>query len=226
MAFQSSQPFGPLDPTVTNEIIKGLVNSDQSAWEYRGHLEFRLREECQRSAELESKVANLQWSRSQLEATVQHAATAVGELQKELEDLRRKNGSSECRIVALSSLSDSLLRILSNISASKSAPQEAEIDIVQMSKELRQQQGIISELNQSSQRHSKSLQALKTALEVTLFGEPYWTLESDNESVAMAGTTSESAPLLGSEGDETNEGREAHSTLCSTIIPDPTSNYP
>ncbi|KAL4740395.1 hypothetical protein BDV11DRAFT_204318 [Aspergillus similis] len=218
MAFQSTEPIGPSYLTVTNKIFKELVNSDHAAQEYRTHIESRLREESanlererQRSAELESRIASLQWSRSQLEATVQHAADAVGGLQKELEDLRRKSGSSECRVAALSSLSDTLLKILSNISALQSAPQ-GEVDIVQISTELHRQQNIIRGLEQSNQRLADSLQCLKTALEVTLIGESYWASESDNESVTMVGTTSESAPLPGPEVNADDEAIECEQT--------------
>lgn len=149
---------------------------------------FELEQERQLSAALEMKVSDLQWSRGQLEATVQRAASDVGGLQKELGDLKKKIEHSEYRANALSSLSDSLLKILNNVSAASAIPKEDTVNLTMVHTELNRQQEIIHGLEQCNRRQEDSIQALRATLDATLFGDSYCSSLDDSDSTTILGT--------------------------------------
>ncbi|KAL4927719.1 uncharacterized protein BDV17DRAFT_292225 [Aspergillus undulatus] len=157
-----------------NNVIQELVDSDRIAQEYHAHLELRLREEHanleqerQRSAQLELQVSDLQWSRNQMEQVVARAVADAGELRKQLGDLRRKSDSAECRIISLSSLSDSLLKILFHFATPRAAPQDQSVHSSWLDTELCRQQDIIRGLEQSNRQHADLIQSLRNDLDAT-----------------------------------------------------------
>ncbi|KAL2801852.1 hypothetical protein BJX63DRAFT_416414 [Aspergillus granulosus] len=161
-------------------LIKELSDQDQATRQYQAHLESRLREEraClqherQHSSQLQQKLADLQSTHNQVESALYQATNEITWLRQELDMQVRKSQDAESRVMALSSLNESLLKKMLCASSAEPDVQSTSVDALQIHLDLQKHEEWIKELHLSNRHHEESIRSLQAAIHAAIFATSY-----------------------------------------------------
>ncbi|KAL3459621.1 hypothetical protein BJX64DRAFT_291127 [Aspergillus heterothallicus] len=156
-------------------LIKELSDLDQSSHQYQTQLESRLREEQtylqqerQHSSLLQQRLADLQWSRSQLESELYRATNDIKLLRQELDFQTRKSHEAESRVTTLSAVNEYFSKMIFDGLSGERTTQAMPPDVFQIRSDILKHQEWIKELHFINCHHEESIQTLRADLHAAL----------------------------------------------------------
>lgn len=147
----------------------------------------RLRQELHRCAQLEERLSTLQWAKNQLEISIRRYAHDSELLRQELASERKKSQDLECRLTALFSANDALVRSMADASPPAKGSPNMQPDTDKIVLENMRLQELVGQLKAANRFHEDTIKALRAALQA--FHDTHSSSSSSDRSSTVVGPT-------------------------------------